>query len=300
MKNFYKKPSEFTTLPNAFAQNSRLSIEARGLGLHIFSLPEDWVFRQTYFYDKCGGTGANRRKTVVKALNELIKYGYLARSQARNAGRFEEAIWMFDPEGGAREALEAVLLSTESTESADGSISTVGTQSASPESAGPARATKKEIEKKEKRKKEENTPHNPPKGSGGELRDYSGMDAIAALHGVTSETLEEYVLFRKNSGGIEFPSAFDRALIKNLSDLQSLESQTLEKWLHSLGYEGQIIDYLTKEFLSSSTVYFSRKYCRDRAIEDFVLKMNNIQPSDVAIEIAFQKAQEIRDQKAAS
>ncbi|MEW5833298.1 MAG: hypothetical protein AB1763_10730 [Campylobacterota bacterium] len=148
MKNFFKKTSCYTTLPNAFAQDDRLSIEARGLGLLIFSLPDDWVFQQTWFYEKAGGN-RNRRKTVVKALNELIRFDYLCRIQDRKKGKFDGAIWFFDPEENAQAELKAILAV-----GTHGTNGTVGTLSASPDSASPKSTTTKEIETKEEIKKE--------------------------------------------------------------------------------------------------------------------------------------------------
>lgn len=148
MKNFFKKTSCYTTLPNTFAQDDRLSIEARGLGLLIFSLPDDWVFQQTWFYEKAGGN-RNRRKTVVKALNELIHHDYLCRLQDRKKGKFDGAVWFFDPEQNARAELEAIF-----TVGTHGTNGTVGTHSAGADSAGPQSTTTKEIETKEEIKKE--------------------------------------------------------------------------------------------------------------------------------------------------
>jgi hypothetical protein len=109
MKNFYKKPSNYSTIPNSFSQNSSLTIEARGLGLLILSLPDTWVFRQTWFYGEAGPS-KNRAKTVVPALNELKEKGYLASIQIRSdGGKFDEAKWMFDPDGDAYQCLVKVL-----------------------------------------------------------------------------------------------------------------------------------------------------------------------------------------------
>jgi len=96
-------------MPNSFSQNNSLTIEARGLGLLIFSLPDTWVFRQTWFYGKAGPS-KNRAKTVVAALKELKEKGYLASIQIRSeGGKFDEAKWMFDPDGDAYRCLVKVL-----------------------------------------------------------------------------------------------------------------------------------------------------------------------------------------------
>jgi|GEM_PF-6819069 len=271
MKNFYKKPSDYTTLPNSFAKDNRLSIEARGLGLLIFSLPDDWVFRQEWFYFQAGGVGVNRRKTVVKALNELISLGYLYRDQGRGArGRFGEAIWMFDPEGFAKQALDAVL-STVGTESADGSTSTVGTHSAGPESAGPQGTAIKEEFKKEEFKKEKNTPLTPQGEVGGRINRKKTLNIaeIGDIHGFTTSTIEDYLNFRLNSGGIDNAEAFEKHLLRELSSFTSPESNKLENWFTAWEDEQPAIKALAGEFLSIPAHWFDRRACRERGRDAF-------------------------------
>lgn len=138
--------------------------------------------------------------------------------------------------------------------------------------------------------------------TGGNARAYEGgnelsTDEIASLHETTIETLREYISFRLNSGDIVNPIGFERSLMKNLSDVSSQESNVFETWMRCHIAERLIIDYLVKEFMSCSSIYFDRKYCREIAKDDFTLKQNHIVPNDIAIEIAFQEAKEKRDQR---
>jgi hypothetical protein len=234
MKNFYKKPSCYTTLPNSFAQDDRLSIEARGLGLLIFSLPENWNFQQTYFYNKAGGDGLNRRKTVVKALNELIKHNYLFRGQERGErGKFADAIWMFDPEGGAKEALRSVL-ATVGTTSTHGATSTVGTESACPQSAGPLGATIKEIEKKEIEKKETSSSSSTPPETEIEDEDEGVISSEIVpsvslppqLSHLTEDVVFDWAKAAAEKPGVNNPARYRAALLKKVreADPETLEN----------------------------------------------------------------------------
>lgn len=286
MKNFYKKPSSYTTLPNAFVQDNRLSIEARGLGLLIFSLPENWTFRQIWFY-KNAGPSKNRKKTVVPALNELIKFGYLARTQVRGHGKFSESIWFFDPEGQAIQLLHTVVTSSD--------CGTVGTASADPIRDTPSSSPIKEIDKKEIDKKEENTPHTTQREGGVKSHKKNlNFSEIADLQKIGIATLEEYIKFRLNSGGIETPAAFEKSLLKNLCFQKSNESLILKNWLNAYQTQKIVIDYLRDEFLSIPSHWFSRYACRERGKDDFILKRSKIEPTDITIEIAYQLAEQVR------
>lgn len=158
MKNFYKKPSEYSQIPNSFAQDNNLTIEARGLGLLIYSLPDNWEFRQVWFYSKAGPF-KNRAKTVIPALNELKANGYLASIQVRAArGKFDDAKWMFDPSGNAYKCLVDILISEgyvmNSTENTYGIYRTENTSSVDATSVDATSSPIKEIETNEEIKKE--------------------------------------------------------------------------------------------------------------------------------------------------
>lgn len=158
MKNFYKKPSEYSQIPNSFAQDNNLTIEARGLGLLIYSLPDDWVFRQVWFYSKAGPF-KNRAKTVIPALNELKTYNYLASIQVRAArGKFDDAKWMFDPSGNAYKCLIDILnaegYAVDCTENTHSNHGAENTSSVDATSVDATSNPIKEIETNLKRKKE--------------------------------------------------------------------------------------------------------------------------------------------------
>lgn len=291
MKNFYKKPSCYTTLPNSFAQDNRLSIEARGIGLLIFSLPEDWHFRQTWFYGN-SGPSKNRAKTVIPALNELIACGYLARDQSKNSGQFSDSIWFFDPEGNALELLETVITSS--------NYGTVVTSSVYATSDDASSAPIKEERTKEEFKKEKVTPLTPKRGNevGHKFSKNKKVPTLADLadqHQMTVGTIEDYIEFRLNSGGIENPVAFEKHVLRNLSERYSEESVHLEEWFQAIGTEHHVIDHLTNEF--SSMHWFDRRKCREQAKDDIILKNHNIVPSDVVIEIAYQEAEAKRRER---
>jgi len=141
----------------------------------------------------------------------------------------------------------------------------------------------------------DNTPQ-PPKGGIMGKRKLETLANIADQHHMTVSTVEDYVEFRRNSGGINNPIAFEKHVLKHLAEPCSVESMRLEKWFKVYETQRDIIDYLANEFLS--TVHWSdRPKCLIQAKDDLVLKMSNIVPSDVLIEIAFQTAEAKRRER---
>jgi len=166
--------------------------------------------------------------------------------------------------------LDAVL-STVGTESADGSTSTVGTHSAGPESAGPQGTAIKEEFKKEEFKKEKNTPL-PPQGEvGGRINRKKTLNIaeIGDIHGFTTSTIEDYLNFRLNSGGIDNAEAFEKHLLRELSSFTSPESNKLENWFTAWEDEQPAIKALAGEFLSIPAHWFDRRACRERGRDAF-------------------------------
>lgn len=135
-------------------------------------------------------------------------------------------------------------------------------------------------EKRDKRKELE-------KDMGGNAR-----EGISDKHKVTPMMIEEFIKFRMNSGGIKNPVAFEKTLLKDLADLDSMESKKLAEWIFTHENQRNILEHLTKEFKSMPSHWFSRKDCRERAKDDTTLKINGIKPSDILIEIAFQEAED--------
>lgn len=120
----------------------------------------------------------------------------------------------------------------------------------------------------------------------------NAREVISDKHKVTSMMADEFIKFRMNSGGIKNPTAFEKTVVKDLLDLGSTESKRIIEWLFVHEKQSNLIDHLVKEFSSIPSHYFSRKDCRERAKDDFTLKMNGINPSDMLIEIAYQKAED--------
>lgn len=143
-----------------------------------------------------------------------------------------------------------------------------------------------------------NTPQPPKRGAKGKLRENKDTPTLANIadqHHMTVGTIEDYVDYRLNSGGIENPVAFEKHVLRGLSEPYSDESVQLEEWFNVFETQRNIIDHLVNEFLSMH--WFDRRKCREQAKDDLVLKMNNIVPSDVLIEIAFQTVEAKRRER---
>jgi hypothetical protein len=122
-----------------------------------------------------------------------------------------------------------------------------------------------------------------------ENKDTPTLTNIADQHHMTVSTIEDYVDYRLNSGGIENPIAFKKHVLLGLSEPYLDESMRLEEWFEAVGTQRHVIDHLVVEFLSMH--WFDRRKCYQQAKDDFVLKMNNVMPTDVLIEIAYQRAE---------
>ena len=79
----------FTSLPNEVANNPNLSFKAKGILWYLLSKPEDW---KTYIKEivKNGKEGLDAVRTGV---NELIKLGYIVRTQERERGIIRD--WVY-------------------------------------------------------------------------------------------------------------------------------------------------------------------------------------------------------------
>ena len=77
-------PQGFTQINNLFVDDQRVPINAKGLFLIMWRLPEDWHFNIADLAKRAGcGKGA-----IQTALNLLIKLGYVRRLEVREDGRF--------------------------------------------------------------------------------------------------------------------------------------------------------------------------------------------------------------------
>ncbi|MDD2838447.1 MAG: hypothetical protein PHX59_05775 [Sulfuricurvum sp.] len=132
-----------------------------------------------------------------------------------------------------------------------------------------------------------NTPLTPREGRRG-MRKTLTLTDIAEQNQMTISTIEDYVQYRLNSGGIDNSIAFKHHVQCGLSEPYSNESVQLEEWFKALRHT-DIIDHLVGQFLSTQRT--DRRFCRELAKDDFILKTSNIIPSDIVIEIAYQKAE---------
>ena len=78
----FSRKKAFTTLYREVAQDSRLSLESRGLLLLMASLPEDWEYSVAGLAKKAG-CGRDKLRRI---LEELERVGYLAREQRHDPG----------------------------------------------------------------------------------------------------------------------------------------------------------------------------------------------------------------------
>ena len=85
----------FTVVYRSVAQDSRLSLKARGLFLLMQSLPDDWNFTQSGLAT-FAGTG---RDQIRAALKELESVGYLIAEQSHDGGgRFAKTCYVLQEE----------------------------------------------------------------------------------------------------------------------------------------------------------------------------------------------------------
>jgi hypothetical protein len=111
---------------------------------------------------------------------------------------------------------------------------------------------------------------------------------------MTISTIEDFLEFRANSGGIDTPIAFAKYVLREVANPYSDESAKLEEWFEALTHT-DIIDHLVNQFLSTQRT--DRRFCHELAKDDFVLKAHNIVPSDFVIEIAYQKSEAKRRER---
>lgn len=74
-----KVKNNYTRISNDFLQDDSISFEARGLGASLLSRPEDWEINISALMVE----GSIGRDKVNKIIQELIKAGYMYKSQSR-------------------------------------------------------------------------------------------------------------------------------------------------------------------------------------------------------------------------
>lgn len=91
----FRRKKAFATLYREVAQDTRLSLEARGLLILMASLPEDWEYSVAGLAKKAG-CGKDRLRRI---LGELEDVGYLAREQSHDSGgKFAGNIYVIQDE----------------------------------------------------------------------------------------------------------------------------------------------------------------------------------------------------------
>lgn len=91
----FRRKKAFATLYREVAQDSRLSLEARGLLILMASLPEDWEYSVAGLAKKAG-CGKDKLRRI---LGELEDVGYLAREQSHDSGgKFSGNIYVIQDE----------------------------------------------------------------------------------------------------------------------------------------------------------------------------------------------------------
>ena len=70
----------YSTISNIPIQDKNLSFKSRGLLCYILSLPDDWKFVKTHFYN----VSTDSRTAVDSASKELEEKGYIIKTRIRN------------------------------------------------------------------------------------------------------------------------------------------------------------------------------------------------------------------------
>lgn len=89
-----KKKNNYTSISNDFLQDNSISFEARGLAASLLSRPEDWEINVSALMSE----GKIGRDKVNKIIQELIKAGYMYKSQSRTSGKFSRNILFISDE----------------------------------------------------------------------------------------------------------------------------------------------------------------------------------------------------------
>lgn len=89
-----KKKNNYTSISNDFLQDPYISFEAKGLAASLLSRPEDWEINVSALMSE----GKIGRDKVNKIILELIKAGYMYKSQSRTSGKFSRNILFISDE----------------------------------------------------------------------------------------------------------------------------------------------------------------------------------------------------------
>lgn len=89
-----KKKNNYTSISNDFLQDNSISFEARGLAASLLSRPEDWEINISALMTE-GNIGRDKANKIIQ---ELIKAGYMYKSQSRTSGKFSRNILFISDE----------------------------------------------------------------------------------------------------------------------------------------------------------------------------------------------------------
>ena len=96
-ETLYRRSSKkgWTTVYRSVAQDTRLTLKARGLFLLMQSLPEDW----TYTISGLAAKSRTGKDQIRAALKELAEVGYLVKEQAHDSGgKFTRNVFILQDE----------------------------------------------------------------------------------------------------------------------------------------------------------------------------------------------------------
>lgn len=98
---YFLKYNPYTPIPSDFIQRRDISLEAKGLGMWISSMPNDFKFKENFFYEHFGENGIiiNRTRLVRTAMKELVEKNFLKRIRIAIASGGNRTIWYFDHRG---------------------------------------------------------------------------------------------------------------------------------------------------------------------------------------------------------
>lgn len=130
-----KKKNNYTSISNDFLQDNSISFEARGLAASLLSRPEDWEINVSALMIE----GKIGRDKVNKIIQELIKAGYMYKSQSRTSGKFSRNILFISDE---KDYLFEEVIEKERTSPFTEKIATVKPVTGEPLTANPEQQTK--------------------------------------------------------------------------------------------------------------------------------------------------------------
>lgn len=130
-----KVKNNYTRISNDFLQDDSISFEARGLGASLLSRPEDWEINISALMVE----GSIGRDKVNKIIQELIKAGYMYKSQSRTSGKFSRNILFISDE---KDYLFEEVIEKEITSPFTEKTATVKSVTGEPLTANPEQQTK--------------------------------------------------------------------------------------------------------------------------------------------------------------